>query len=328
MSLDAVKGSLPVRVIQKFLADKGPVWSVSIAWGGLFAMFPIILGLAALVGLGLGFTGVTQAQLFDGVLSHVPDPKGRSDIATALDGVRRNSGILGLVGLVGLYFSATSFFGNMEQAFAVIYGSQPRSFVRSRLMGVTMMMIFAVFATITVLSGSVLPHLQDLPIAGSLTGGIAPIAIQFAVGVVAGVLLFGTIYHVVPPLKLRLSDIWPGALVAGVLFEIVGLIFPLYISISGGTATYGQFFAVFFILLTFFYLIGLLTVIGAEVNAVARPVKAPAAAPESSPDLDGAEVPGRGHSRRGPRVPLPVALALGLLAMALGLLVGRRRGRD
>jgi membrane protein len=272
VSLERLKASLPGRVVQKFLADNGPVWSVSVAWGGLFAMFPIILGLAALVGLALGFTGVvTQDQLFSGVLSKVPDPKIRSDLAAALDGVRRNSGILGLVGLVGLYFSATSLFGAMEQAFAAVYGYKPRSFLRSRLMGVTMMVIFAIFGSATVLTSSVLPHLNDLPLAAKYTGGLAPVVAQVIFGAAAGVILFGLIYYVVPPLKLRWAEVWPGALVGGVAFELVGLIFPIYLTLNPAVGVYGQFFALFFILLTYFYLLGLITVIGVEVNAVTRP---------------------------------------------------------
>ncbi|MGB2940744.1 MAG: YihY/virulence factor BrkB family protein [Candidatus Dormiibacterota bacterium] len=327
MNLEKIKNSLPGRVVAKFIEDRGPVWSVSIAWGGLFAMFPIILGLAALVGFGLGFAGVSQSQLFDGVLSHIPDPKVRSDIALALDGVRRNSGIFGVLGLVGLYFSATSLFGTMEQAFAAIYRAKPRSFVKSRVMGISMMLIFALFASITVLSESILPQIKNLPLAGEWTTGAIPVLLQFAIGVVAGIALFGIIYYVVPPVKLGFRDIWPGALVAGVIFDVVGLIFPLYIGISGGTASYGQFFAAFFILLTYFYLIGLITVVGAEVNTVLRPVGALVMPPEADlgPESHEIQVAVAG---RGLRIPLPVAIALSLLAMALGLLMGWRRSRD
>jgi membrane protein len=326
--MQALKRSLPARVVMKFLDDRGPVWSVSVAWGGLFAMFPIILGLAALVGLGLGFTGISQGQLFDGVLSHIPDPKARADIASALDGARRHSGIIGLIGLVGLYFSATSLFGTMEQAFAAVYKSKPRSFLKSRLMGICMMLLFAIFASITVLSSSLLPQLKDLPLAGSLVDGPVPLVLQLIVGVVAGVVLFAIIYYVVPPVQLRPRDIWPGAIFAGLMFEVVGLIFPLYISISGGTATYGQFFAVFFILLTYFYLIGLITLLGVEVNAVARPVGALATPPDTTILLPRSALPEQAPARPGPRVPLPAAVALGLVAMALGLVLGSRRGRE
>ena len=328
MNLEWVKRSFFARLVVKFLGDNGPVWSVSIAWGGLFAMFPIILGLASLVGLGLGFTGVTESQLFDGVLSHVPDAKVRTDIALALDGVRRHSGLFGLIGLVGLYFSATSLFGAVEQALAVVYRSKPRTFVKSRLMGIAMMLIFAIFATVTVFSESALARVNDLPIAGSVASGVVPVAVQLVVGVVAGILLFGTIYYVVPPLKVKLTDVLPGAIVAGILFEVIGLIFPLYISLGGGTATYGQFFAVFFILLTYFYLLGLITMIGAEVNAVVRPVAVPDAPSDASLAPEREEAPDGAGAHSGPRLPLPVTLAVGLAAMALGLLVGWRQKRD
>jgi membrane protein len=279
VNIERLKASVPGRVVQKFIADNGPVWSVAIAWGALFSMFPIILGIAAIVGLVLGFVGLNDQQLFAGFLSQVPAAN-RDDIARALHGTRQYSGIFGLLGLVGLYFSATSLFGTMEQAFAQVFGVKPRGLLKQRLMGVTMMLAFAALGGLTILTATLLPALPtlpDLPLPAGMMRGATPVAIQVLTGLLAGIVLYTLIYWVVPPMKQDWRHVWPGAVVSGVLFEVVGLVFPLYLSFNSGINVYGQFFATLFVLLTFFYLLGLTTVIGAEVNAVLRPAEAASA---------------------------------------------------
>jgi uncharacterized BrkB/YihY/UPF0761 family membrane protein len=61
-------------------------------------------------------------------------------------------------------------------------------------------------------------------------------------------------------------DVLPGALLAGVLIEIVSFVFPLYARIAGGFNTYGAQFALFFLLATWFYLLSQLILLGAVFN--------------------------------------------------------------
>jgi hypothetical protein len=63
----------------------------------------------------------------------------------------------------------------------------------------------------------------------------------------------------------------PGALAAAALFEGFTLVFPLYFRISGGFATYGQTFALFFLLLFYFFVLGQIVMIGGAVNAERDP---------------------------------------------------------
>jgi membrane protein len=82
------------------------------------------------------------------------------------------------------------------------------------------------------------------------------------------VLLFGMLYRVVPNLHLSLRHVLPGALVAGVALEILTYLLPLYLRINQGINAYGRTFALIFFLLFFFFLLGTITMVGAEINAV------------------------------------------------------------
>src|SRR2546428_13113418 len=181
----------------------------------------------------------------------------------------------------------------MEQAFAVIYHTRPRDFVRQKLNAVGMVFLFTILVGVAVATASILPALKHIPnIPPILYSAPATFILQVIVGVIAGFLLFGSIYYVIPNRKQQFYKVIPGALVAGVLFELVTLLFPLYLSLNRGINQYGATFGLFFLLMTFFFFIGLITMIGVEVNSVISP------APIALPGKDGQPESGPGGERK------------------------------
>ncbi|HEX6350530.1 MAG TPA: YihY/virulence factor BrkB family protein [Candidatus Dormibacteraeota bacterium] len=320
--------SLPGRVVQKFMADNGPNQAILIAWNVLFSIFPIALALAAILGLVLSHAGVKADAIYQTVLAIIPDDKGRAQALSGLDSVKRQSGLFFLVGLGGLLWSGSSLFGAMEQSFDVIFQCPQRNFIRQKLMGFLMMLLFVVLAGIAVGTSALLPLLKLIPaVPASWTQGASVYVLQPALGIASGVLLFGVLYYVVPNRKQRLGEVWPGALLAGVAFYALTLLFPLYLSFNKGLNQYGASFAFLFIVMNFFYFLGLVTMLGVELNAVLYPVPIK---PES------ANVPGPAQGRRAPARPrsakprrsLRGALrgaAFGVVAAAIGVFAFTRR---
>jgi uncharacterized BrkB/YihY/UPF0761 family membrane protein len=62
-------------------------------------------------------------------------------------------------------------------------------------------------------------------------------------------------------------DILPGAIAAGVLFEALTLVFPLYFRLVTNTPQWGQTFGFIFVLLFYFYLLGQIIILGGALNA-------------------------------------------------------------
>ncbi len=166
----------------------------------------------------------------------------------------------------------------MDQAFACVYHTRPRPFFRQKVMSIAMIALFTVLAGVAVITSSLLPALKSLPhLPHWLTHGVAALALQILIGVVAGFLLYLAIYLIVPNRKRAFRTAWPGALLAGVLFEAITLLFPIYLSFNTGINAYGKTLGLFFVLLTFFFFVGLITMLGAELNSVLFP------APPSGP---------------------------------------------
>ena len=207
--------SVPGQVVRKFLEDQAPNWAALIAWNALFAMFPIVLFAASLLGFALSLFGEANAAVYRTIFSAIPgDPQQQAQLIKAVSGVKSNSGILFVVGVIGLLWSGSALFGLMEQAFAVIYHTKPRDFVRQKLISVGMVFLFTVLVGVAVGTSALLPALKHIPnIPTFLYSGVAAFMLQVIIGVAAGFLLFLSIYYVIPNRRQRLRQVIPGALV-------------------------------------------------------------------------------------------------------------------
>jgi membrane protein len=339
--------SVPGRVIRKFLEDQAPNWAALIAWNALLAIFPIVLFAASLLGFALRLFGEANSAVYTTIFSVIPNESGQqTEVIKAVSGVKSQSGVLFVIGLVGLLWGGSALFGAMEQAFAVIYHTKPRDFIRQKSIAFGMVFLFTVLVGIAVATSALLPALKHIPnIPPFLYSGAAAFILQLIVGTTAGFLLFGSIYYVIPNRKQEFRKVIPGALVAGLMFELITLLFPLYISLNNGINQYGKTFGLFFVLMTFFFFLGLITMIGVEVNSVIYPVPidlpgkdAHAVAPaESGPEGErkpwaggrpGVERDGVARNGTGPNgrrgIPARAALGLAVVASVVGVLLGRR----
>jgi membrane protein len=310
--------TLPGRVLRKFIADSGPDQAILIAWNTLFAIFPIVLAMATVLGLLLASAGVKSDAIYQTVLAIVPDEQGRTQALAGLAAIKRQSGLLLVIALAGFLWSGSSLFGAMEQAFDRIFNTRPRPFLRQKLMGFLMMVLFTVLAGVAIGTSAVLPLLKQLPVVPpAWTQGATVYVVQPVIGVLSGVLLFGVVYYVVPNRRLRLRQVLPGALLAGVAFYLLTLLFPLYLSINKGLNAYGASFAFLFVVMTFFYFLGLITMLGVELNAVLHPVRGEPPAPVRKPV----------QKPVGGRRPAIRTVVFGALAAVFGIVAfSRRRG--
>ena len=271
--IDRFKGSLPGRVAIKFNQDRAANWAVQIAWSSLLAFFPITLIAVAVLGYLLNLAGQGGDEVRRSVAAVFPDADAQRQVQDVLLHYKQQSGIYAVVGIAGLVLSGSALFGTMDQAFATVYGVRPRGLLSQRLMSVGMIVLFTALIGLDVASSSLLPALKNLGglVPSGLTSGPLAFTLQLLVGVVAGFLVFAIIYFVVPNRRQRWTHVVPGALLSGALLEVVTLIFPLYLSVNRGMAAYGKTFGLFFVLMTFFFFLGLITMLGAEVNSALYP---------------------------------------------------------
>jgi membrane protein len=288
-------GALPIRAVRRFLGAQGPNWATIIAWNLFFAFFPMVFLAISAVGLALRDPG-TRATVVQQVLAAFPSCHadqsggGQCQIVSALDDFRRSSGVFAVIGAIGLIWSGSSLFGAMEQGLDALYGCRTRGFVRQKLMAIGMVVIFAVMAVPLVASGTLLGLLQSIPgLPDFLRSGPASLLLQAGAGVVDASLLFAIIFFVVPNRHQRVRDVIPGAISAGVIFEALTLLFPLYFGLVTNSPQWGQTFGFIFVLLFYFFLLGQIVMLGGAVNAEIADARHPGEASEVQPGSLGGE---------------------------------------
>jgi membrane protein len=253
------------RFYAKFSADLALNGAVQIAWQALFSLFPLLLGLLGLVGLAIR-DPERRLALVEAIQTQFPAQV--TDLLGFMEETRDLGGLLGLASVLGLIWSGYWLFVTMELVFNHFYEVPDRGFGGQVAMSLTMMAMYAVLITVSVsasglstflvgISDRILPF--DIP-------GLALI-LGWLVSLGSALLMFLAVYRVVPNRPLSLAEVWPGGALAAVLFMLLAQAFPLYLRFFGGTYTSYKTLGLFLLLMTWFYCLALILVVGAELNA-------------------------------------------------------------
>jgi membrane protein len=262
---------------QKFSND----WSMNmvslLTCNLLTAVFPLLL---AILTAALYVFGSLSPQAFHDVVATMSSalPSGVS-VAINLGALQKNlvhiTGPLALIALAGLLWGGSNLFSSLEDVFSIFFRTQGRAFLVQKLMAMGMVVILAILLPLSLAASSLvtanssafrslLP--QPLTIVLSIVG---PLTSLFVLWV-----LFLVIYMVVPTARVPFRTAWRGAVAAAILFALFDLLFPLYFNLFlHGNGKYGAVAASLVVLIAWLWFFALITVIGAQINAVAMGIK-------------------------------------------------------
>ncbi|MDQ4048695.1 MAG: YihY/virulence factor BrkB family protein, partial [Actinomycetota bacterium] len=185
--------------------------------------------------------------------------------------VRESSASFGIVALVASIWFGSSFWGALDTAFCRIYHVRCRSWVEQKRFALGMLVVVLLLMAATV----AVPALQSLLVASAddLPLGLSGVpGLVYAVSLAAGlVLLFGVlcvIYWSVPNTLMPWGAVWPGALGATLAIGVVDYAFPAYLNSISTIARFGTTFVFVLIVLIWFYVVSIIILAGATVNAM------------------------------------------------------------
>ena len=242
----------PGRLIAAFGASHAGNYASGMAFTAFVSMFPLILGLLAILGYATRSPSATQSAT-NAIVGFFPGDA-HSELKALLLEVQANRGTLGIVGIVGLLWSGSSLFTGMEFSLGVVVGVGQRNFLRQRAMALVMTILFVLALVATVAANS----LVVLP--GSIWG------LEPLVGLMVWCLLMLAIYRLVPNRTYPVRDLWPGVLIAGTAMEILTLAWPLYTHLAKGSSTYGAILGLVFLLASWLYFLAEFILLGAVAN--------------------------------------------------------------
>ena len=271
-----------MKVIGTFLKKFSNDWTMNLAgmlaYSLITAIFPLLLGILSIAGIILNLLSPSS-------LNHVAAQIGSAlpsqlssvlNVPNLLKSLVHITGPIAIVSLVGLLWTGSNLFTNMENAFSVVFRTGDRDFIHQKMMGMGMVIILAILLPLSVLASSLVTagskSFQSAlpPPLGVILSFVGPLV---AIGILW--VLFLIIYIVVPNIKVPFRDAWRGAVTAAILFAIFDTLFPVYfkLALSGNGAKYGQVAGAALLLVVFLWFFAVFTLIGAQVNAVAMGIK-------------------------------------------------------
>ena len=270
-SIGAAKGEVKKATgfWRKVSEDWGLNFSGMLAYNYLTAIAPILLALLAIAGLVLGtLSPATYDSFVHGLSSRFPAGLGGSFVNGALTSLRKDAGVLLIIAIVTAIYSGSRLFVALDNIFAVIFRVDVRPFLKQNIMAVLMMLLFLVLAPLSFFASSVPAAVLSFVLpSGIQSNGFVLTAEGFVGGVIVGFILFAAIYYVVPNRKLTWKTVWPGALTVSVLMNLFEVLFPIYQRLFLKNAGFGSAAGLAIVILIFLYYVGVITILGAEINA-------------------------------------------------------------
>jgi membrane protein len=271
---------VPVRVIARrtwdsFFDDNLLGRAAELGFYFIFALFPGLFTITSLLGLAAR----SASKIYYALLVYLSIVIPHAAMATVLDTFNETTAVTTsgklTFGLIAAIWSASVGFSAIQDSLNVVYKvKETRSYVAARLSAIGISVVLSIVFTLilaSLLGGDFFAKLAYLRIYHHPVAVVAAMTSRVVGWSLAGGLLaffFALIYYFAPDVK---SSKWhwltPGAVIGilGWLLASFGL--RLYVHIFGNySVTYGSLGAVI-ILLTWFYLTGLMLLLGAEINS-------------------------------------------------------------
>ena len=252
--------AFPLAVIKRFGEDRAGQLAALIAYYGFFSLFPLLLVVVTLSGI-LFKQSDMQDRLVDAALSQFPviGDQLRANLQSLPDkGVALALGIGGALwaGLAGIKAAQNA----MDHVWDVPVKRQP-SFPIALVRAVLMLLTLGVFVLLASFLGGVAAGTEEAPIAVRLGGIAGTLVLNFLIFLVA--------YRVLTVEDVSWRDVFVGAVFAGIVWTVLQALGGYFIGhrLESAKETYG-FFAIVIGLLTWIYLGGQVTLLGAEMNVV------------------------------------------------------------
>lgn len=265
--------TLTQRAFVEFGKDEMAQRSAALAYYALFSLFPLLLLTISLLGFMLE-AGVPLAMDAQTIVRQAIEqtlPQAKELVEQILVSTRRTRGGTGLVGLIVLAWSASNIFTHTRLALNAVWDTgQPQGLggvLQLRLKAFGMAISTGLLLFMATLSDTIIQlierYVTRLPWSDTLWLLGRPMLLASVT-----VILFGLLYRFLPRASLSWADVWPGAIVAGVGWEVLKRGFIWYTtSVANWAAIYGPITGVIGLLL-WLYLSAQVLLFGAEFAAV------------------------------------------------------------
>ena len=258
--------------VAAFLQDRATIYAAGLAYYTVFSLAPLLVFVVTVAGFFIGRSAASDQIVIQLQMIVGPDLGGfLEELLVALND-QSSAGTVTVVSLVGLLFGAGGIFNQIKNSVNILWGLVPRRprgtrdylhMVRSRAIPFLMVFLFGFMLSATVLVDTVLALAQSrLAVFFPELAEALPSLSRIIVPVLTFV-TFALSYKLLPDARVRWRDVWPGALLATLLFQFGRYLLTLFLDFSGTGSAYGAAGSLVVLLVWVFFSANLL-LLGAE----------------------------------------------------------------
>lgn len=256
---------LTKRTTQGYGRNNCSQMAAAISYYVLFSVVPLAIVLASVFGF-VSRNHDVRSEVVNRVVEQTAlgGEEGEQFVADTIDGVSRVSAALSIVGLLGMAWSSSAMAGAVRRSLNVVWGvSAQRPLAQQKLLDLAMILGLGLLLGVSIVGTGALQTLRRVgPFSdSSLLWTLPSLALPAAVTFTAFLLM----YRYVPTERLNVRTVWPGALLATVLFEAMKNGFAIYVAyFNTYDVVYGSLGAIMLFLL-WTYLASSILLLGAEL---------------------------------------------------------------
>lgn len=249
--------------------------AAAISYTTVFSLSPLLVITVAVVGLVLGNKDYFVQQQIVAQMSALMGEAGGELARSLIDNGRLNAGgsiWATVVSLLVMLFSSTALFVQVQDALNTVWGLKPkpgggvvRALLRARFLSFGMVLTVAFLLLVSLLVSVVISAFVGvLPQMGAASELLMRL-VNFAVSLAIITLLFAMIFRFLPDARIEWRDVWTGAFLTALLFNVGKLGIGMYLGHSSPGSTFGAAGSVVVLLLWVYYS-AVILLFGAEIT--------------------------------------------------------------
>lgn len=264
------------NTVSGFVADKGMKLSAALAYNTIFSLGPMFFIVIFITG-NLFSQQAIEGQIYDG-LKDIMGSGTAEQIQKLVLGLQSSESnfFARLISVVALVMGATGVFSEIQDSLNFIWGvkvKQKKGIIKvvitrllsfSMIIGLGFLMIVSLLVNTMVMaiSENLLELLQLNDLIPEVSRGMLAFINNGVIFLVLSV-LFTTIFKVLPDVRIKIKEVWPGAFLTTILFMLGKYVIGIYISNNKIASLYGAASSVI-VFLMWIYFSAVILYIGAE----------------------------------------------------------------
>lgn len=242
-----------------WLDDGCPRLGAALAFYTIFSLAPVLI-----IGISVASFAFGRDAVQGHVVAQIQHLVGREaafTIQSMIENAHRSQsgGLATVIGITTLLVGATAVFGELQDAFNLIWRSKPRmrsfwlSMIISRLLSFSLVIAlgFLMIASLIVSAG-ISAFTGYLEVLAGATGTVLSL-INFATSFAILTLLFALLFKALPDAPVNWRDVWLGSVITAVLFSFGKFLIGFYLGNSAIASSYGAAGSLVVILVWIYY---------------------------------------------------------------------------